>query len=202
MSKRYPKEVHDFIQAHHDGVGPTEMAHLLNEAFGTGYTKQQIKAFYKNHHINSGLTGRFEKGNIPYNKGRKGTCSPGSEKGWYQKGHEPHNKTPIGTIRKRGDGYWYEKYGPGPLDWKPHHQLVWERAYGPQPEGHVIIFKDNDRDNCSLENLKLVTMAESCIMTQKHLRSSDPALTETGLLVAKVIDTTNKIQKKQHKEEE
>ena len=195
-SDTFPEPVANYIQKHHKGVGNKEMAERLNRKFGTSYTTKQLNAYYKNHGLNSGLTGRFEKGHVPPNKGKKGYHSPGSEKGWFQKGHDPKNKTPIGTIHQRGDGYLWEKYGPGPLDWKPHHQLVWERAYGPQPEGHVIIFKDSDKTNCDLENLELITMAESLEMTRSGLRSTDPAHTETGLLIVKVKQAGRNRKKK------
>ncbi len=185
-SKLFPEHIRNYIQDHYVGCGHGDMAIRLNARFGTSYTKEQIKAYYGRAKLNSGLTGRFERGHIPQNKGKKGVCAPGCEKGWFSRGHEPINKTPVGTIHKRSDGYLWEKYGPGPLDWKPHHQLVWERANGPQPDGCVVILKDGNRDNCELENLMLVTMAESLELTRSKLRSSDPDLTETGVLIVKV----------------
>lgn len=201
-SDTFPEPVAKFIGENYKGVGGKEMAERLNRKFGTSYTTKQLSAYYKNHGLNSGLTGRFEKGHVPPNKGKNGYHSPGSEKGWFQKGHEPKNKTPIGTIHKRSDGYLWEKYGPGPLDWKPYHQLVWERTHGPQPEGHVIIFKDNDRNNCSPDNLELITMAESLEMTRAGLRSTIPSHTETGLLIARVKIASNNKKKELNKRKE
>lgn len=103
-SKTFPEPVAKYIQKHHKGVGNKEMAERINRKFGASYTAKQLNAYYKNHSLNSGLTGRFEKGHVPPNKGKKGYHSPGSEKGWFQKGHDPKNKTPIGTIHQRGDG--------------------------------------------------------------------------------------------------
>ena len=200
-SDTFPEPVVKYIQANYVGVGNKEMAERLNKEFGTSYTTKQLNAYYKNHGLHSGLTGRFEKGHEPANKGKKGYHAPGSEKGWFKKGHAPQNKTPIGTIHQRGDGYLWEKFGPGPLDWKPHHQLVWERAYGPQPEGHVIIFKDSDKTNCSLDNLELITMAESLEMTRSGLRSTDPDHTETGLLIVRVKQAGRRRKKKLNKED-
>ena len=40
--------------------------------------------------------------------------------------------------------------------------------------------------NCTLENLELITMAESLELTRSGLRSTDPNYTETGILVVKV----------------
>lgn len=195
-SDTFPEPVTKYILEHYKGKGHQTMADLLNEKFGTSYTKQQIKAFYGNHDLNSGLTGRYEKEHVPHNKGKKGEYAPGCEKGWFQKGHNPHNLKPVGTIHKRSDGYLWEKYGPGLNDWKPHHQLVWERANGPQPEGYVLIFKDNDRENCDLENLALVSMAEHLELTRKGLRTENKELTETGILVARLNRKISETKKK------
>lgn len=195
-SDTFPEAVVKYILKHYKGTGPQAMADLLNKKFKTCYTKQQIKGFYGNHGLNSGLTGRYEKGHVSHNKGKKGEYAPGSEKGWFKKEHEPHNRHPVGTIHKRADGYLWEKFGPGINSWKPHHQLVWERANGPTPEGYVLIFKDNDRENCDLENLALVSMAESLELTRKGLRTENKELTESGILVARLNCAISKSKKK------
>ena len=48
-----------------------EVATMVNEKFGTNFTYEQIKRYRGRNHLNSGLTGRFEKGHIPDNKGKK-----------------------------------------------------------------------------------------------------------------------------------
>ena len=68
----YPAEIKKFIEENHKGVGPKEMAELLNKTFGTSYTKEQLKSYYGNHKISSGLTGYFKTGHTPANKGKKG----------------------------------------------------------------------------------------------------------------------------------
>lgn len=196
-SALFPQHIKDYILQNYRSTGPKAMAEQLNAEFGTSYTQKQLKSYYKNHRLNSDLTGRFEKGLVPHNKGQKGVCVPGCEKTWFPKGHNPANKTEVGTVRLRGDGFLYEKYGPGNLDWKPHHQLVWERAYGKQPKGHTIIFKDGNHLNCDLSNLALVSMAENLEMNRKGLRKNDVALTETGILIARITTTARKLNKKE-----
>ena len=195
MAAKYPEHIVEYILQNYKGVGPKEMAEKLNAQFGTSYTRNQIKCFYGNHKLNSGVTGYFPKGIVPPNKGKKGVCSPGSEKGWFKKGQVPPNKTEIGAIRLRGDGYLWEKYGPGQHDWKPHHQLVWERAHGKQPEGYVLVFKDGDRMNCDLSNLELVSWAENLELNRSGLRSSNADLTESAIMVARVRTTIRNLQK-------
>ena len=194
-SSVFPKPMMDYIYANYQGCGNKEMAQCLNAEFGTSYTTRQLNAFYKNHGLNSGLTGQFEKGRTPANKGKKGWSAPGTEKTRFKKGSVPANKTPVGTIRLRGDGYLYEKYGEGCLDWKPHHQLVWERERGAVPDGHVITFRDCDKANCDISNLALITKAESLELTRSGLRSQNPDMTDTGILIARVKTTAWKVGK-------
>ena len=191
-SKQFPAPVTDFIRSNYLGVGPAEMTTMVNQAFNAAYSHNQIAAYYKNHKLNSGLTGQFEKGHIPMNKGKKGYCSPGCEKGHFKKGCIPHNKTPIGTVRAKTDGYLWKKIGEGARDWKQLHILIWEEANGPIPDGHNLMFKDNNKENCSLDNLALVSKAEHGVMNRCGLRFEDPEHTETGILIAKVKIAANK----------
>lgn len=196
MTDKYPEHIAEYILQNYHGVGPKEMTEKLNAEFGTSYTRSQIKGYYANHKLNSGLTGHFPKGHVPPNKGKKGCYAPGIEKGWFKKGQAAHNKTEIGTIRFRpSDGYLWEKYGPGQHDWKPHHQLVWERAHGKQPEGYVLVFKNGDHMNCDLSNLALVSYAENFELNRSGLKSSDADLTESAILVARVKTKIRNLQK-------
>lgn len=182
----FPKEVSEYIFQHYEGIGPKQMTQMVNDEFGCEYRHSQVSAFYKNRHLNSGLTGRYEKGNVPANKGKKGICYPGSEKGHFRKGNKPVNTMPIGTVVKKTDGYYWEKIGPGKLEWKQLHILLWERAGRQIPEGHLLIFKDGNKENCTLENLMLISRAENGVMNKFGLRFSSAEHTETGHLIARI----------------
>lgn len=189
-TEKYPEPVARYIQEHHKGTGPKEMAQQLNGTLGTDYTQAQIAAYYKNHKLNSGLIGRFEKGDVPHNKGRKGYCAPGSEKGHFKKGSQPWDTVPVGTIVTKADGYLWKKIDDKPgiwlQNWKQLHLLLWEEAYGPIPDGHLVIFKDGNRQNCVLENLAMISMAENAVMNKNGLRFENAAHTEAGILIAKI----------------
>ena len=186
MARRFPKEVHEFIAANYVGVGPTEMTGRVNAEFGTNYTVKQLQNFYKRRRLDSGLTGRFKKGHVSPNKGNKGRCFVGCEKGWFKKGRAPHNKMPIGTVCKKHDGYLWRKIGESSREWKQEHLLVWEAANGPLPNGCLVGFKDGNKENVALENLMLLTKAENAQLNNRKLRFSDPEKTEVGLMIAKV----------------
>ena len=103
--ERYPEYIRDFLIKNNAGKSLVEITELLNSTFGTDYTPAGIKGLRARMHLVSGLTGHFEKGHIPANKGKKGYCSPGSEKGWFKNGQMPHNHVPVGTEAMTTDGY-------------------------------------------------------------------------------------------------
>ena len=187
-TKLYPDEVRKFIQVNYVGTGHQAMADLLNQAFGTSYTKDQMKAYYARFKLDSGLKGYFQKGHVPFNKGMKG-LQQGGEETQFKPGHKPVNWVPVGSERINADGYVDVKIQDGKLqkNWKPKHIIIWEKANGPVPDGHVLIFADGDRLNVTLDNLILVSRRELAVMNRRGLISQDSALTKTGVLVADVL---------------
>ncbi len=197
-SKLFPPEVHGFFRSHNQGKSAKDMAALLNQTFGTSYTVEQIKAYRARQHWNSGLTGRFEKGHVPQNKGRKGQSYPGMEASQFKTGHRPHNALPVGTELVNTDGYLVRKIAE-PNVWKPVHILNWEAVHGPVPANHALIFKDKDHANCALDNLLQVTRAELAVMNRRGLITENPEATETGRILAKLISATSNSRKKLHR---
>lgn len=196
-TKLYPAEVMEYIRENYKGVGPKEMTARLNAKFGTEYTAGQIDNYYGNHKFDSGLTGRFEKGHIPPNKGKKGMrVHPNAEATQFARGHAPANKKPIGSETVKGDGYLWRKIGDGSREWKQVHILIWEEANGPVPEGCVVTFKDGDRRNVDLDNLALVTMGENVIMTTKRLRSPAFAEDDVGVNIARAYAALKEAKKR------
>lgn len=183
-SKVFPVEVRQFVLDNYKGVGPKEMTTLLNERFGTSYTRSQIKSYYGNNKLNSGLKGYFEKGHTPVNKGQKG-CAPGCEKGWFKKGELPSCHRPVGSERVDVYGYTIVKVAE-PNVWKFKHKLIWEQHRGEIPEKHVVTFLDGDKSHLEIENLALLSMAESLELTRSGLRSENAEFTKTGILITKV----------------
>ena len=141
--------------------------------------------FRKNNHLVSGLTGRFGKGHVPANKGKKGWYAPGSEKAWFRKGNVPHNKASVGTEAMTTMGYIKVKVAE-PDVWEFKHKMVWEKHHGKVPPGHVITFLDGNRMNFEPANLCLISTAENAVLNFTELRSASTELMETGLAIAKL----------------
>lgn len=197
-TKAYPREVKDYIQENHKGVGHIEMAQRLNEKFGTNYKASQINSYYGNHGLSSGLSGYFKKGHVPVNKGKKGEYPAGCEKGWFQKGHESLNRRELGSERVDRDGYTLVKTKE-PRTWTPKHKVLWIEANGPVPKGSKLVFLDGDKSNITLNNLTLVTDSELLLMNRNDLIYEDPELTKTGVNIARVLDKVHGRKKEARK---
>lgn len=197
----YPQQVKDYIFANYKGIGPKAMTELVNEKFGTQYRRNQIKGFYANHSLNSGLTGRFEKGHVPANKGTHSPTVGRMAETQFKNGHLPHNTKPIGYERITKDGYIEVKIAmrPSSSDCNDNfilkHRLIWEQTNGPIPKGYIVTFKDGNKRNFDINNLALISWAENVTMLRRDLRSDNSEITETGILIARAEVTARKRKK-------
>ena len=182
----YPERVCQFIEDSYMGTGYEQMRGMVNDRFGTNYSKEQIKSYYKNHHLNSGLKGDLEKGR-GWNKGKKMSPEQYAKcKGtMFKKGNRPHNAVPVGTEVARGDGYHQTKIAE-PNEWMLTHLLIWQQAYGDVPEGCLVSFKDGNPDHITADNLFLETRQEHMEMNRRGYRSEIPEVTETGIHIARL----------------
>jgi hypothetical protein len=194
QSKTWPEEVVNVLLKNYKGRSWAEMQEILLEKTGREYTIGQIKGYYANHKLNSGLNGRFEPGHVPWTKGKKWSeymseeAQQRSRQTCFDHASIPDNLAPVGTIRKSG-GYLIKKVqerGSQWERWKFLHRIVWEENFGPIPEGMVVGFKDNDKMNCDPGNLILMSLDENARMNQKGYRSQDPDLTQAGLLTVRL----------------
>lgn len=121
-----------------------------------------------------GMPTRFKKGHTPANKGKKmpeelyEKCSVTM----FRKGNIPKNHKPVGTISIRGNHkreqhYLYIKLAE-PNKWEFLHRHVWEKANGPIPKGMNLVFKDGNQNNCSLDNLELISNDQLMIRNTIH----------------------------------
>lgn len=109
---------------------------------------------------------RFQKGHVPANKGKRleefmsADGIKRSSRGGFQKGQKAHNVKPVGYERIDKDGYVFVKVEMGrKLVLK--HRWVWEQAHGKIPKGHIIAFRDGNKQNCELKNLQMVSLYEN-----------------------------------------
>jgi len=180
MPHYYTPEQVVFITDHVVGRSRKEIKELFNAQFELKLGLNQITAFIKNRKLNTGLNGQFKPGHVPFNKGKS---IGGWEPTQFKKGNRPANYKPVGTERVNGDDYVDIKIAD-PNKWRAKHLLVWEKANGPVPKGHVVIFGDRNRRNFELYNLILLSRKQLVIMNKNSLIQKDADLTRTGVLVA------------------
>lgn len=192
---RYTPEQKDFIYKNNYGKYAKELAVLFNQEFETNITAKEIKYFRHNHRLNSGLTGQFQKGHITHNKGKKQIEYMSKEAiertktTRFKKGNTPQCHRQVYEERISVNGFWEIKVKE-PNKWMSKHRWIWEQANGKIPKGNIIIFLDGDKNNLSLDNLKMISRQENLVMNKHGLRYNNKETTEVGNTLAKVIIAT------------
>ena len=189
--KKYPKGMYEFIRDNSWNVSSARMAEMVEEKFGYHFTATGMKQFRQRNGIKSGLTGWFQKSVPPGTKGRKQEDFIKDPEAMqrtvatrFRKGHRPVNEMPVGTVRMGAAGYLIRKkqmQGTQWERWEMLHKAVWEEANGPVPKGMVLIFRDGDRTNVSLDNLVLVTRGELAQLNRKYGGTGCPEILDAKI---------------------
>lgn len=130
----------------------------FNETFGRDLSVANIASLCKRKGWLTGRDGQYKKGNIPHPN--SGLTGPNSTS--FKKGIVPANTRPMFSERITKDGYIEIKvpepnpYTGAKARFRQKHVWVWEKANGPVPGSHVVVFKDGDRQNCDHDNLECV----------------------------------------------
>lgn len=192
---KYTDEMRQFILDNYKGISNAELTERFNNKFGTKVSLGRMKSYKGNHGLNSGLTGRFEKGQKSHNKGKKMPAEvyEKAKHTMFQKGNIPQNHRLVGSERVNVDGYIEVKIQE-PNKWELKHRIVWERVNGVIPKGTGIIFLDGNKLNCSIDNLRCVTRAELLYLNRYGLNNAGE-VTDTGILMAQLDAARNKRKK-------
>jgi hypothetical protein len=189
--KKYLPHHIRFLKGIVKGRSYAEITELFNRKFGSAISVNAMGSLLKRYNLKNGRDCSFKPGNVSFNKGRKGYCAPGCEKGWFKPGQMPFNTMPLGSERISADGYveikYSEKSGPPKNRWKGKHILVWEEANGPVPKGHVVIFADGNRRNFKLRNLVLISRKELAVLNHMSmLASKNEDITKVSVNIARL----------------
>lgn len=197
---KWTEEVIQFMIDNYQGKDNIELAEMLNEKFNLNTNadrvsneKSKLKRL-RGINLQTGINrGCIKKGNVPKNKGLKWNDYLSKEsqekcrKTTFKKGNIPHNHKKIGSERINVDGYVEIKVAE-PNMWELKHRVIYESMYGNIPTNSKVIFLDNDKSNLNIDNLKCIKSSEELIMNQNKLRYSNKNLTESGYLIAKIMD--------------
>lgn len=106
--------------------------------------------------------GQFEKGLVPWNKGRGGYSV---KTGWmhFKPGNKPPTWVPVGTERwtsppksNPGAARYLKRKVADPNVWRFAHHIAWEQHHGPIPNGGIVVFLDGDTANLAIDNLHCI----------------------------------------------
>lgn len=196
----YPIGFYEWCVENCKGIHIAELAKLASKRFKTRISYEILKGYLSRHKICNGIDMTFRcEGKVNRCKPKKGVRnSPNTE---FKKGQLPFNTQEVGTEIIDANGYIKVKISdrrdrPSRFNWAFKHVLIWEEAYGPIPEGHMLTFLDGNKQNVNLENLALISLAENAILNKGKLRSNDPEFTKVGIMIAKVNVKASKILKK------
>ena len=194
----YPADVMQYIRTNCNGTSPDDMAEQLNARFGTTYTQSQIRAYYKNHHLRSGLDRRFQKGQASHNKGKtwdefmSPEAQERSRRGQFKKGNLPHNTKPIGHERVSDDGFTYVKVKMRPSrsdcndNFVAKQRLIYEKHFGPVPDGCMVSFANGDKTDFRAENLVLETRQQHAVKNRCGIHGYDRESAMAANLIADI----------------
>lgn len=150
--KHYTPEQIDYIRSVASERTSQEITDLFNKKFCENRSMRAIRNVMSRYGIRNNMQGhatRFEKGQRAWNKGMDG-LQLGGEKGWFPKGNAMRS-IPVGSERLE-EGYIKIKIAD-PNVWALKHRYLWEEHNGEIPKGYVVLFKDNNRMNITIDNL-------------------------------------------------
>lgn len=184
----FTNEQAQFIREQYKVMTLQSLTKLFNETFSTEKTFLQIRSFTRNHGVNSGRTGHFEKNATPWNAGVKGWDAGGrSAETRFKPGGKSLNIRPVGSTRICSkDGYVIVKT-EHPNKWRHMHVVVWEKHHGKVPAGHKLWFKDNNRTNYAIDNLMLITKAQGAVINKNGLGQVPAQYKDSAVTLANIV---------------
>lgn len=147
--------------------------------------------------------GRFYKGHKTWNAGSKGLGLTGPNRGSFKNGQVPPNRKPLWAERiDTKDGYIVMKvpetdpHTGFKTRYKHKHVWVYEQAHGPVPEGHVVIFKDQNKRNFDPENLEAIKRADLVRLNQAGYKNEPDELKPSILALCRLKTEIGKQRRK------
>ena len=189
MSRRYPEGFEEFIRKVSWEKHLPELHKIVTAKFGDILTQEQLKSFLaRKHIIRFENHGKFEKGHVPANKGKKMSAEvyEKSKHTMFKKGHQPANRREVGSERINVEGYIEIKVAE-PSRWQLKHRVIYENYHNVKLKStDVVIFLDGDKQNFGIENLALIDRGINLIMNHEGMRFADAEITRTEVNIAKL----------------
>lgn len=178
------------------------------EKFGREISIEALKALGDRLGLRTGRTGRFEKGGVPANKGKRMPYNANSARTQFKKGclngRAADVQKPVGAERVSKDGYIERKIHnerPFQSRWRTVQRINWEKLHGPVPKGHVLKCLDGNKRNTDPSNWELISRA---VLARRNKRFSGerlpPELERAAIAIAKLDTALGERRRKSPKE--
>ncbi len=191
-SKLFSSDEVEFINQEYGVLSRKELTTALNEKFNRTVTLAQLVAFIKNHKINSGRTGYFEKGGKSWNSDTAGQGLTKANSGSFKIGSVPVNRRPVGSERVNIHGYVEVKI-TACGKWESKQRIVWEQHNDPIPKGHNVCFHDGNNLNFDPDNLFIVDNSEHMYLVNSGFCTAKPEVKDSLVLLARVNSKIHKL---------
>jgi hypothetical protein len=166
----------------------------------TVVTAEQLNAARKRYGFKTGRTGRFNKGAVPWSKGKKLPFNENSARTQFKKGERGGVAVevykPIGSERMHVSGCRQRKTNEGfPMQtrWEFVHRIEWEKLNGPIPDGMVLKCL-GEKTNCDPSNWELVPRGLLPRLNGKSGRNFDQAPAELKPLIMAVAKIEHQVR--------
>ena len=161
-----------------------------------------IKALCSRNKWKSDNDGRFNKGQVSWNKGKKMPFNENSARTQFKKGRLPHNTNPSGHERICSkDGYVMlrlDEPNPwtGARSYYVHkHRYLWEQEKGPIPDGMCLKCVDGNPQNLSLDNWELISRGVLARLNKQGLyKIAPPDLKPAVITAAKILEKVGQLK--------
>lgn len=196
-----------WIKAHKTMVRP--QAH---EAFCLKFDRKDVSltnyvALCKRKGWFTGRDGRYPKGSVPANKGKKMPFNANSARTQFKKGGLPGNTKYLGHERVSKDGYVEISID----ETNPHtgferryvlkHRWLWVQENGPLEDGMCLKCLDGNKQNCNPSNWKSIPRAMLPRLNGRFGRDYDKAEPEVKPLILAITELEHQTRQTKPSEE-
>ena len=176
MRRLWTTEELEILKKEYAEVNTEELAKKLNRGITQIYNRayvfglkkaENIGCFKKNRSPNATS---FKKGLIPFNKGKKQEEYLSAEAlqkikaTQFKKGQISHNSKSDGSVTKRRNhGVLKQHIRISEGVWEPLSAYNWKMKFGEIPKGQIVVRKNLNIEDYSIDNLELISRAENMI---------------------------------------
>lgn len=197
--RKFTADEDTFLWANYCSIPAKRMAKMLGRSEGTARQRMKVLGIT----VPPEITEKFKrdswikKGDTPPNKGKKqiefmtAEAIERTKATRFQKGNLPHNTSEkdgdisVRRDTKTGIEYLYIRVSLG--QWELLQRVNYRKCIGQIPDGHVVILKDGNPNNCCPSNLELLTLEEN--MNRNTIQRFTPELISTMKILAKLKKT-------------